>query len=386
MKTTDPKETTSALRILLGWDEEKETTDAPLVRDHVNLSRIIGSVLLALLPCFMTALWNLGRQMHLAMAGEGLEALFDWREAIFQGLGLSHDPSSLTANLLLGALYLLPTLLLCALTALFWEALFSRARRQALNAAWLVSVTLLALILPPALPWWQIILGVSFGTVLGKEVFGGTGRNFINPALTAYAFLFFAYPAGFAADSAYIPIDGVTSATPLALAASGGLTELGAALSWSQAFWGAIPGAPGETSTAACLLGAVILLAAGVASWRIMLAGLLGAFALASLLHALGGNGNPMLTLPCHWHLVLGSLAFGLIFMATDPVSAALTRVGQWWYGLLIGAMIILVRVFNPLFPEGTMLAILFGNVFAPVIDRFVLLFHIRQRKSRHGQ
>ncbi len=385
MKTTDPKETTSALRILLGWDEEKETTDAPLVRDHVNLSRIIGSVLLALLPCFMTALWNLGRQMHLAMAGEGLEALFDWREAIFQGLGLSHDPSSLTANLLLGALYLLPTLLLCALTALFWEALFSRARRQALNAAWLVSVTLLALILPPALPWWQIILGVSFGTVLGKEVFGGTGRNFINPALTAYAFLFFAYPAGFAADSAYIPIDGVTSATPLALAASGGLTELGAALSWSQAFWGAIPGAPGETSTAACLLGAVILLAAGVAS-RIMLAGLLGAFALASLLHALGGDGNPMLTLPCHWHLVLGSLAFGLIFMATDPVSAALTRVGQWWYGLLIGAMIILVRVFNPLFPEGTMLAILFGNVFAPVIDRFVLLFHIRQRKSRHGQ
>ena len=386
MRTNDPKEPTSAARILLGRDEEKKTTDAPLVRDHANLGRIMGWVLLALTPCFVTALWNLGRQMQLAMATEKIEALFDWREAVFQGLGITHDPASLTANLLLGLLYLLPTLLLCALTALFWEALFSRARRQALNAAWLVSVTLLALILPPALPWWQIILGVSFGTVLGKEVFGGTGRNFINPALAAYAFLFFAYPAGFAADSAYIPIDGVTGATPLALAAAGGLPELSAALTWSQAFWGAIPGAPGETSTAACLLGAAILLAAGVASWRVMLAGLLGAFTLASLLTLLGGEGNPMLGLPFHWHLVLGSLAFGLVFMATDPVSSALTRTGQWWYGLLIGAMIILVRSFNPLFVEGTMLAILFGNVFAPVIDRFVLLAHIRQRKSRHGQ
>ena len=386
MRTNDPKEPTSAARILLGRDEEKKTTDAPLVRDHANLGRIMGWVLLALTPCFVTALWNLGRQMQLAMATEKIEALFDWREAVFQGLGITHDPASLTANLLLGLLYLLPTLLLCALTALFWEALFSRARRQALNAAWLVSVTLLALILPPALPWWQIILGVSFGTVLGKEVFGGTGRNFINPALAAYAFLFFAYPAGFAADSAYIPIDGVTGATPLALAAAGGLPELSAALTWSQAFWGAVPGAPGETSTAACLLGAAILLAAGVASWRVMLAGLLGAFTLASLLTLLGGEGNPMLGLPFHWHLVLGSLAFGLVFMATDPVSSALTRTGQWWYGLLIGAMIILVRSFNPLFVEGTMLAILFGNVFAPVIDRFVLLAHIRQRKSRHGQ
>ncbi len=386
MRTNDPKEPTSAARILLGRDEEKKTTDAPLVRDHANLGRIMGWVLLALTPCFVTALWNLGRQMQLAMATEKIEALFDWREAVFQWLGITHDPASLTANLLLGLLYLLPTLLLCALTALFWEALFSRARRQALNAAWLVSVTLLALILPPALPWWQIILGVSFGTVLGKEVFGGTGRNFINPALAAYAFLFFAYPAGFAADSAYIPIDGVTGATPLALAAAGGLPELSAALTWSQAFWGAIPGAPGETSTAACLLGAAILLAAGVASWRVMLAGLLGAFTLASLLTLLGGEGNPMLGLPFHWHLVLGSLAFGLVFMATDPVSSALTRTGQWWYGLLIGAMIILVRSFNPLFVEGTMLAILFGNVFAPVIDRFVLLAHIRQRKSRHGQ
>jgi Na+-transporting NADH:ubiquinone oxidoreductase subunit B len=386
MKTIDPKETTSALRILLGRDEETATTDAPQVRDHANLSRIMGWVLLALTPCFVTALWNLGRQMHLAMATEEIDLLFDWREGVFQGLGIAHDPASLAANLLLGLLYLLPTLLLCALTALFWEALFSRARRQALNTAWLVSVTLLALILPPALPWWQIILGVSFGTVLGKEVFGGTGRNFINPALAAYAFLFFAYPTGFAADSAYIPIDGVTGATPLALAAAGGLPELSAALTWSQAFWGAIPGAPGETSTAACLLGAAILLAAGVASWRIMLAGLLGAFALASLLTLLGGDGNPMLGLPFHWHLVLGSLAFGLVFMATDPVSSALTHTGQWWYGLLIGAMIILVRAFNPLFAEGTMLAILFGNIFAPVIDRFVLLAHIRQRKSRHGQ
>lgn len=386
MKTNEPKESKSAARILLGREEVTENTDAPLVRDRTNLGRIMGWMLLALLPCFMTALWNLGRQSHLAMATEEIEALFDWREAVFQGLGVSHDPASLTANLLLGLLYLLPTLLLCALTAFFWEALFSRARRQALNAAWLVSVTLLALILPPALPWWQIILGVSFGTVLGKEVFGGTGRNFINPALAAYAFLFFAYPAGFAADSAYIPIDGVTSATPLALAAAGGLPELSAALTWSQAFWGAIPGAPGETSTAACLLGAAILLAVGVASWRIMLAGLLGAFALASLLTVMGGNGNPILGLPFHWHLVLGSLTFGLVFMATDPVSSALTQTGQWWYGLLIGAMIILVRAFNPLFAEGTMLAILFGNIFAPVIDRFVLLAHIRQRKSRHGQ
>ncbi|MDO3378698.1 NADH:ubiquinone reductase (Na(+)-transporting) subunit B [Geoalkalibacter halelectricus] len=362
------------------------TRSAPHVRDALSLKRIMLVVVLALLPCALFAMWNTGYQMHLAMQAQGITELFTWREEVFRLLGVGNDPAYLGDNLLLGALYFLPVLLVCWAAAFFWEALFAAVRGMEMSEGWGVSGLLLALILPPAVPLWQAALAMSFGIVLGKEIFGGTGRNFMNPALTAYAFIFFAYPANFSADNAFVPVDGISAATPLALAAEGGLGEVQAHFTWGQAFLGLIPGSPGETSALLCLVGAAILLFTGVASWRTMSAVLLGALGLATLLYLVGSTENPLFSVPPHWHLVLGSLAFGLVFMATDPVSSAMTDAGKWFYGLLVGAMIILVRVVNPAFAEGTMLAIVFGNVLAPVIDRFVLKTQMRRRRLRYGQ
>ncbi len=359
---------------------------APHVRDALHLKRIFLVVIAALLPCVIFGMWNTGYQIHLAMREAGLEELFSWRGELFRSLGAVHDPASTGANFLLGAIHFIPLLLVIGAAAFFWEALFAAVRGLEMNEGWGVTTLLLALILPPAIPLWQAALGASFGIIIAKEIFGGTGRNFMNPALVAYAFLFFAYPGGFTAGDSYVPADGITSATPLALAATGGLENVQESFTWAQAFLGTIPGAPGETSALACLVGAALLLFTGIASWRTMAAVLLGALSLSSLLYYAGSAANLLFSVPPHWHLVLGSLAFGLVFMATDPVSSALTHTGKWCYGILVGAMIILVRVINPAFPEGTMLAILFGNVLAPVIDRFVLKAQIRRRRLRYGR
>lgn len=388
-KTTTPSDRLAPVKEALGALWRTPATNcrgAVQVRDALSLRRIMLTVTLALLPCVAMALWNTGYQMHLAMQREGLDELLTWHEAVFTALGVGHDPAYPGDNLLLGALHFLPLLLVAAFTAFFWEALFAAGRGLRMNEGWGVTALMLALIVPPAIPLWQVALGTSFGIVFGKEIFGGTGRNFLNPALAAYAFLFFAYPGQFSGGAVYVPVDGVTTATPLALAAEGGLAAVSQEYTWLQAFLGTIPGSLGETSTLACLLGALALLATGVASWRTMLAVLVGALATSEILFEIGSATNPLFSLPLHWHLVLGSLAFGLVFMATDPVSSALTDTGKWFYGALIGAMLILVRVVNPAFPEGTMLAILFGNVFAPVIDRFVLKIHIRRRRLRYGQ
>jgi len=221
--------------------------------------------------------------------------------------------------------------------------------------------------------------------VIGKEIFGGTGKNFLNPALTGRAFLFFAYPAQISGDKVWTALDGISKATPLSRAAEGGVQAVVSVTSWFDAFFGLIPGSMGETSTLACLFGAAVLVLSGIGSWRIMLSGLGSVVAVSLMFNLIGSSTNPMFELGPHWHLVLGGLAFGLVFMATDPVSGAMTEEGQWVYGFLIGAMCILIRVVNPAFPEGVMLAILFGNVFAPLIDQLVLKVHIR-RRLRHVQ
>lgn len=372
------------------WNGLLRTTAPPTsgslhVRDSCSLKRIMATVAAALLPCLLMALWNTGFQLHLGMQAAGLQNLPSWHESVFSLLGVGHDPAFFGDNLLLGALHFLPVLLVCWLTALFWEALFAVSRRLPLSEGWGISSLMLALILPPAIPLWQVALGMSFGTVFGKEIFGGTGRNFLNPALAGYAFLFFAYPGQFSGGSIYVPLDGISTATPLALAAEGGVAAVTDRWSWLEAFLGSIPGSFGETSVLACLAGALVLLVSGVASWRTMLAGLIGALATAELFNAIGSATNPLFALPFHWHLVLGSLAFGLVFMATDPVSSALTNTGRWCYGFLVGTMLILVRVLNPAFTEGTMFAILLGNIFAPVIDRLVLQAQIKKRQLRYG-
>jgi Na+-transporting NADH:ubiquinone oxidoreductase subunit B len=362
------------------------SSGAPHVHDALSLRRILLIVMAALVPCILFGMWNTGYQIHLAMQGAGMDELFSWRGEFFRSLGVVHDPLSTGANFLLGAIHFLPLLFIIGVAAFFWEALFASVRGLEMNEGWGVTALMLALILPPAIPLWQAALGASFGIIIAKEIFGGTGRNFMNPALVAYAFLFFAYPGGFTAGDSYVPADGVTSATPLALAATGGLENVQQSFTWFEAFVGTIPGAPGETSTLAILLGAALLLFTGVASWRTMTAVLLGALSLSGLLYYVGSGANLLFSVPPYWHLVLGSLAFGLVFMATDPVSSSLTHTGKWFYGFLVGAMIILVRVINPAFPEGTMLAILFGNVLAPVIDRFVLKVQIRRRRIRYAR
>ena len=355
------------------------------VRDGMDLKRMMITVAIALAPCIVMALYNTGFQANAAMAEMGVVTAPGWRGQVMELLGLAYDHENLFSNLIHGALYFIPVFLVCNITGGLWELLFASIRKHEVNEGFLVTGLLFPLTLPPTIPLWQVAIGISFGVVIGKEIFGGTGKNFLNPALTARAFVFFAYPAQMSGDFVWTAVDGFSGATPLGLVAAENMSDLTATISWNQAFLGQIQGSMGETSTLACLIGAALLVFTGVGSWRIMLAVLIGALATSSLLYAVGSETNSMFEMSPAWHLVLGGFAFGLVFMATDPVSAAMTDTGKWIYGLLIGFLVILVRVINPAFPEGMMLSILFGNVFAPVIDYLVVNAHLKKRKLRYG-
>ena len=284
-----------------------------------------------------------------------------------------------------GLLYFLPIFLVTQIAGGICEVVFAVVRKHEINEGFLVTGILYPLTLPPNIPLWQVALGIIFGVVMGKEIFGGTGKNFLNPALTGRAFLYFAYPGDISGDNVWVALDGYTQATPLALGASSGLGAIQESYTWSQAFLGTLPGSLGETSTLACLLGALWLFTTGMASWRIMLSVLGGMTFFSLLLYTIGSNTNPLFSLLPHWHLVTGGFAFGMVFMATDPVSGSMTLTGQYFYGALIGIMSVLIRVLNPAFPEGIMLAILFANCFAPLIDYFVVQSHIKKRQLRTG-
>ena len=360
------------------------TESAPHVRDAMDLKRVMITVVVALLPCFFMAMWNTGYQANTLMQTAG-GSIPGWRGTLLDLLGYGGNPQSLIDNLLFGATWFVPVYLVTNIVGGMWEAFFCIVRRHELNEGFLVTGSLFPLICPPTIPLWQVALGISFGVVIGKEIFGGTGKNFLNPALTGRAFLFFAYPAQITGDKVWTAVDGISRATPLARAAEGGVQAVTGMTSWFDAFFGFIPGSMGETSVLACLFGAAVLIVTGIGSWRIMLSGLVSVVTLSSLFLLIDSSTNPMFGLGPHWHLVLGGLAFGLVFMATDPVSGAMTEEGQWCYGALIGVMCILIRVVNPAFPEGMMLAILFGNVFAPLIDQMVLKVHVK-RRLRHVQ
>jgi Na+-transporting NADH:ubiquinone oxidoreductase subunit B len=266
------------------------------------------------------------------------------------------------------------------------EVLFAVVRRHEVNEGFLVTGMLIPLILPPAVPLWQVALGTLFGIVIGKEIFGGTGMNFLNPALTARAFLFFAYPAQLSGEVwvAAQPADGVSGATWLASYAEGS-GHLSGFTFW-DAFWGTIPGSMGETSVFACLLGALLLIATRIGAWQTMFGVTVGTLLTTLGLNAIGSETNPMMNLPFHWHVVLGGWAFGVVFMATDPVSSAFTTTGKYIYGFFIGVLAILIRCVNPAFPEGMMLAILFMNMFAPLIDHYVIEANKRRRAARYAR
>jgi len=284
-----------------------------------------------------------------------------------------------------GMLYFFPIYIVTLAVGGIWEVIFATVRKHEVNEGFLVSSMLFTLIMPPDIPLWQVALGISFGVVIGKEVFGGTGKNFLNPALTGRAFLFFAYPASLSGDSVWVAVDGFTAATPLSLAVTGGVEAINAAnITWMQSFFGFIPGSIGETSTLACMVGIAFLLYTRIASYRIIVGVFSGMVLMSLLLNLIGSDTNPMFALPWYWHLTLGGFAFGMAYMATDPVSASMTNTGRWFYGGLIGVMVVLIRVVNPAFSEGMMLAILFSNMFAPIIDYFVIQANISRRIKRH--
>jgi len=359
------------------------------VRDAVDLKRIMMTVVIAALPCVFMAMYNTGLQANLAIDPAKAATLDGWRHAVIQMLGVGYSPASALANITHGALYFLPLYIVTMVVGLTWEVLFAVVRKMEVNEGFFVTGLLFPLILPPSTPLWQAALGISFGVVIAKEVFGGTGMNFINPALAARAFLFFAYPAAMSGDRVWtaVPqgaaVDGFSGATVLSQLRI--LTEPfeTVGFSWWQSFIGLEPGSLGETSALACLIGAIIIGVTKVGSWRIMVGAVLGTVAMALLFNAIGSSTNPWYAVPFWWHMVLGGWAFGVAFMATDPVTAPFANKGKWIYGFMIGALIVLIRVVNPAYPESAMLVILFMNVMAPAIDHAFIAANIKRRRRR---
>jgi|TARA_R110000796_G_scaffold208755_2_gene325098 Na+-transporting NADH:ubiquinone oxidoreductase subunit B len=358
------------------------------VRDGLDLKRMMITVWLCTFPVIFYGMYNIGFQANSIYAAnpELLDAQESWRIgliAMFAGF----DAGSLWDNMIHGAAYFLPVYAVTFIVGGFWEVLFASIRKHEVNEGFFVTSILFALILPPDIPLWQVALGISFGIVIGKEVFGGTGKNFLNPALTGRAFLFFAYPAEISGDAVWTAVDGYAGATALSMAASGGIEAVvNGGITWLDAFVGNIHGSMGEVSTLAIFLGGAVLLTTKIANWRIVAGVMIGMIAMSLLFNLIGSETNPMFAMPWYWHMVVGGFAFGMIFMATDPVSASMTNQGKWIFGALIGVMVLLIRVVNPAFPEGMMLAILFANLFAPLIDHFVVQANIKRRLARHVQ
>ncbi len=341
------------------------------VRDAIDMKRTMVTVIFALVPALIFGLFNSGYQHHLAIG----QIESGW--ANFWTL----------ENALYGALKVIPMIAVTYIAGLAIEIYFAYRNKHAVNEGFLVSGILIPLIMPVDIPLWMVAISTAFAVLIGKEVFGGTGMNILNPALTARAFAFFAYPTYMSGDkvwSGLTNVDGVSSATALGQYASTGTNSFGVI----DGFLGLVPGSIGETSTLAILIGAIYLIATGVGSWKIMLSAVLGALTMGIIFNGVADlmispEQQSYLAVPFYYHLVFGGFAFGAVFMATDPVSAAHTETGKWIYGFLVGFFSIMIRVFNPAYPEGVMLAILFMNVMAPLIDHYVVNANIQKRLKR---
>ena len=348
------------------------------IRDAIDMKRMMMTVIMAMLPCLLFGIWNAGHQHYL-------------------GIG---QTAELVDKLLMGAILVVPIIAVSYTVGLSIEFTFASIRREEVNEGFLVTGMLIPLVVPASIPLWQVGLATAFAVIIGKEVFGGTGMNILNVALTARAFLYFAYPSQISGDVWTFfgdanAVEGFSGATPLALGAESlangqnlvaSLNSFGAGwadgmYSFMNMFIGIMPGSIGETSTLMCLIGAAILIMTGVGSWKIIFSVFAGAFAMGTLCNAFGAN--EYMLLPAHYHLVIGGLAFGAVFMASDPVTATHTETGKWIYGFLIGVLTVIIRVFNPAYPEGIMLAILLMNVFAPLIDYYVVAANKKRRLKR---
>lgn len=346
----------------------KVTTRGSHIRDSIDMKRTMSVVVIALLPALLFGIWNVG-YLHFLSIGQDA----DFWQMVGHGL-----------------LKVLPIIIVSYVTGLGIEFIFAQIRGHEVNEGFLVSGMLIPLVVPVDVPLWMVAVATAFAVIIGKEVFGGTGMNLLNPALTARAFLFFAYPAWMSGDTVWVSgmtrgggggeeiIDSFSGATPLAEAAAGNLENIPDAL---DMFIGIIPGSIGETSTVAILIGAVILWYTGIGSWKIMISVFTGGLVMGLILNLFAAN--PFMEIPAWQHLIMGGFAFGAVFMATDPVTATQTEKGKWIYGFLIGILAILIRVLNPAYPEGVMLAILLMNVFSPLIDHYVVEANIKRRLKR---
>ena len=343
---------------------DKVTTQGSHIRDNMDMKRTMIVLVLSLVPALLFGIWNAGHQHYLATGQEGSTL-----ELFLEGLKV-----------------VLPIIVVTYVTGLAIEFAFAQIRGHEVNEGFLVTGMLIPLVVPVDIPLWMVVVATAFAVIIGKEVFGGTGMNILNPALTARAFLFFAYPAYMSGNQVWTHglmegegiVDGFSGATPLSMAAEGNIDQMPPI---QDMFFGFIPGSIGETSALAILIGAFILLYTGVGSWRIMLSTFAGGLVMGLLLNAFAIN--PFMEIPAWEHLIMGGFAFGAVFMATDPVTAARTKRGKYIYGFLIGLLAILIRVVNPAYPEGVMLAILLMNVFAPLIDHYVVESNISKRLKR---
>jgi len=353
------------------FNTDDQTKDGPHVRDSVDIKRVMIVVVFALLPALIFGIINIG----------------------YQSAGLER---TLLENFMIGLWAFLPLLAVSYLTGGFWEVLFALVRKDEVDEGFLVTGLLIPMIMPATIPLWQLVIATTFGVVIGKMIFGGTGMNIFNPALTARAFVFFSYPGSISGDKVWIASpDGVSGATALAVPAAevgqDAVTLLSAVsqfdYSWMNMFIGWVPGSVGETSALMIFIGALYLIYTKVGSWRIMTGALIGLIATAFLTNLVSGSStNTMLTLPAHYHIVMGGFMFGAVFMATDPVSASFTDTGRWIYGFMIGFLTVVIRSVNPAYPEGTMLAILLMNAFSPLIDYFVVQSNIKRRVARYAK
>jgi Na+-transporting NADH:ubiquinone oxidoreductase subunit B len=358
--------------ILFGTD--KRTKTGPHIRDYLDIKRVMILVVISLLPCYVFGMINVGYQSALANGESRL-----WWENAFTGFKI-----------------ILPIIIITFISGAFWEILFAVVRKHEISEGFLVTCALIPLIMPPTIPLWQVSVATTIGIVIGKEIFGGVGMNIFNPALVARAFIFFAYPRQISGEKVWITaFDGFSGATALAVPASTQSEQAVSLLnsviqfdfSWINMFLGWIPGSIGETSKLMVIIGAVFLIATGISSWRVMLGAVIGLVVTSFLTNLLAPySTNSMLTIPPHYHLVMGSFAFGISFMATEPVTGAHTDAGRWIYGICIGVLTVIIRTINPAYPEGVMLAILLMNAFASLIDYFVVRSNIRKRVRRYAQ
>jgi len=371
------------------WDRFWFSSDAvtrrgPHIRDSNSVQRVWNTFVLASVPSVLIGCWSLGRQVNLAIEALGAEAATGWRAALLQSLHVGLDADSVVGCCVLGLLYFVPVLLVALATGAVWDALFAMLRKRAPDEGLLYTAWFLALLLPPTAHPYQVALGMSFGLVIGKLIFGGSGRYLINPALLGIGFLLFSYPSLLFGEGAWVPVPGWENPTLLELVHDEGGLPVIASLDyhWLDLFIGDKPGTIGTVSPLGALIGALILLWTGAASWRVMAGSVIGLVAMVMLFNALT-PANPLFTLTWYWHLVLGGFAFGAAFIATDPVTTPMTDAGRWGFGLLVGALTILVRVSNPSYYEGILFAIMLACLFSPLIDYFTVQRNIRRRAVR---